>query len=39
MEKREQRRGREKEIAREKGRLRWSVMLERGTWPLLLPRL
>lgn len=36
MGKREQRKGKETEIVTERGRLRWSVMLERGTWPLLL---
>lgn len=34
-EKRDQRKDKEMERVREKGRLRWSVTLERGIWPLL----
>lgn len=36
MGKREQRKDKETERVTEKGRLRWSVMLEKEIWPLLL---
>lgn len=35
MEKRAQRKNEEKQRVKERGRRRWSVMWERGTWPLL----